>query len=61
MMESPNAFTGFVGTSRQLVDHVAAYVDAGAQEVIFEWFGMDDVDALEMIAAEVSPMVRGRT
>ena len=51
-------FLPIVGTPDEVVAQIHAYGDAGISEVDVQWFGMDDIDGLEVLAAEVLPRIR---
>jgi F420-dependent oxidoreductase-like protein len=44
-----------IGTPDQLVGQIQAYVAAGAEELMLQWFEMDDIEGLRAFAASVLP------
>ena len=47
---------GFLGgTPAQLIEHLQAYVDAGASRFMLQHLNLDDLDTLELLAAQVLP------
>lgn len=48
-----------VGTSSEVVDQLGLLAQAGAQQVMFQWLNLDDMDNLELFASQVLPQVRG--
>lgn len=44
-----------VGTPDMLVEQSKAYADAGVEELVLQWFGMDDIDGLQAFATSVLP------
>lgn len=49
----------FVGTPEELIEEIRGFAAAGADEVIFQWTGLDDDEGLEVLAEEILPAVRG--
>lgn len=47
----------FIGTPDELVAYIRAYRAAGADEVVLQWFGVDDIAGLQLIAQDVLPHV----
>jgi alkanesulfonate monooxygenase SsuD/methylene tetrahydromethanopterin reductase-like flavin-dependent oxidoreductase (luciferase family) len=56
--EAELAAGGAVGRPQEVVGQLGAYRDAGAQRVYMQLMDLDDVDQLELIAAEVAPHLR---
>lgn len=50
--------SGVVGTSDQVVEHLKRYEAVGVEELMIQWFSMDDVDGLAAIGEEVIPHFR---
>ncbi len=48
-------FQAFIGTPDELVRHIRAYIAGGAEEVMLQWYGLDDIAGLQLIAEEVLP------
>jgi F420-dependent oxidoreductase-like protein len=47
-----------VGTPGAVVDQLGQLAEVGMQQVMFQWFEMDDLDGLEAFAQAVLPQVR---
>jgi alkanesulfonate monooxygenase SsuD/methylene tetrahydromethanopterin reductase-like flavin-dependent oxidoreductase (luciferase family) len=45
------------GTPDHIVDQIQSYADAGLDELMIDWFDPDDIEGLEVLAAEVLPRV----
>jgi alkanesulfonate monooxygenase SsuD/methylene tetrahydromethanopterin reductase-like flavin-dependent oxidoreductase (luciferase family) len=45
------------GTPGEIVDQIRAYVVAGLDELMIDWFDCDDLEGLQVLAAEVLPQV----
>jgi alkanesulfonate monooxygenase SsuD/methylene tetrahydromethanopterin reductase-like flavin-dependent oxidoreductase (luciferase family) len=45
----------FAGTPDELVSYVREFAAAGADEIMLQWFSMDDVEGLEVLAQHVLP------
>jgi alkanesulfonate monooxygenase SsuD/methylene tetrahydromethanopterin reductase-like flavin-dependent oxidoreductase (luciferase family) len=48
-------FVPLIGTPEEVVAQIRAYEGAGIAEVTLQWFAVDDVEGLEVLAAEVLP------
>jgi alkanesulfonate monooxygenase SsuD/methylene tetrahydromethanopterin reductase-like flavin-dependent oxidoreductase (luciferase family) len=48
-------FVPIIGTPEEVVTQIRAYEGAGIAEVSLQWFGVDDIEGLEVLAAEVLP------
>jgi len=46
---------GIIGSPQQIVDGLSAYAEAGAEEIMLEWFGLYDLEGLELLGSEVLP------
>jgi alkanesulfonate monooxygenase SsuD/methylene tetrahydromethanopterin reductase-like flavin-dependent oxidoreductase (luciferase family) len=53
-------FAPIVGTPEEVAAQIGAYEAAGIAEVSLQWFGADDVEGLEVLAAEVLPRLTPR-
>lgn len=49
---------GIIGSPQQIVDGLSAYAELGAEEIILEWFGLHDLEGLELLGSEVLPHFR---
>jgi alkanesulfonate monooxygenase SsuD/methylene tetrahydromethanopterin reductase-like flavin-dependent oxidoreductase (luciferase family) len=47
----------FVGTPETVVEHIHAFTAVGAEEIIFTWSALDDIEGLRLIAEEVLPNI----
>jgi F420-dependent oxidoreductase-like protein len=47
-----------VGTPDMVIKQIRAYQDAGVQELMLQWFDMDDIDGLHAFAETVLPQVQ---
>ncbi len=50
-------FCPVVGTPEQVVEKLKAYADVGIDEVIFQWFDLDDFEGLHKYAEYILPNV----
>jgi alkanesulfonate monooxygenase len=48
-----------VGTPREIAAQVRHWADLGVDRIMLHMFDLDDLDGLELIAAEVAPAVAG--
>ncbi|HEX6776735.1 MAG TPA: LLM class F420-dependent oxidoreductase, partial [Ktedonobacterales bacterium] len=46
------------GTPDMVIKQIRAYEDAGVQELMLQWFDMDDIDGLHAFAESVLPQVQ---
>lgn len=44
-----------VGTANEVIDQIAARVEAGVQRIMLQWMEMDDLENLELLARDVLP------
>jgi alkanesulfonate monooxygenase SsuD/methylene tetrahydromethanopterin reductase-like flavin-dependent oxidoreductase (luciferase family) len=44
-----------VGGAEEVIGEMRAYADAGVEELIMQWFGMDDLEGLQVLAEKVLP------
>ncbi len=51
-------FQAIVVTPEQLIRTMEDYAAAGADEIMLQWFGVDDIEGLELLAEHVLPHVR---
>lgn len=49
------ALKGILGSPQQIVDGLSAYAEVGVEEMIIEWFGLYDLEGLELLGSEVLP------
>ncbi len=52
-----NASGLLVGTPEMLIERIKAYAEAGVEELMMQWFDMDDLDGLRAFANSVLPHV----
>jgi len=52
------SFKAFAGTPDELIRYIQDYAAAGADEIILQWVGMDDLEGLAVLAEQVLPHVR---
>ena len=57
-LEELKEFGMFVGPASEIVEQLGAYAEAGAQRVMVQWLGLDDLDLLEDFATRVLPQVQ---
>jgi F420-dependent oxidoreductase-like protein len=50
---------GAAGSPAEVLERLAAFADAGAQRAYLQLIDLDDIDHLELIAAEVMPQLSG--
>ena len=55
LAELREEWAGIVGTPEEVVAQIRAYEAEGITEVSAQWFGVDDVEGLAVLAAEVLP------
>jgi F420-dependent oxidoreductase-like protein len=48
-------FKAFVGTPEDLVEYIQDFGAAGADEIMLQWTGMDDIEGLTVLAEQVLP------
>ena len=46
-----------VGTPDMIVDQINAYSKVGADELVLQWFDLDDIDGLRAFATSVLPRI----
>jgi F420-dependent oxidoreductase-like protein len=46
-----------VGTPEGVISAIRAYADAGVEELIIQWFGVEDLEGLQILAEQVLPHV----
>jgi alkanesulfonate monooxygenase SsuD/methylene tetrahydromethanopterin reductase-like flavin-dependent oxidoreductase (luciferase family) len=46
---------GIIGSPQQIVDGLSTYMEFGAEEIILEWFGLHDLEGLDLLGSEVLP------
>ena len=47
--------SAIVGTPDQMVQQIQAYGNAGAEELMLQWFDLDDIEGLRSFAQSVLP------
>jgi alkanesulfonate monooxygenase SsuD/methylene tetrahydromethanopterin reductase-like flavin-dependent oxidoreductase (luciferase family) len=47
-----------LGTPNQIVEQLGTFAEVGVSRVMAQWIQMDDIDGLEVLAAEVLPQLR---
>ena len=51
-------FTNIImGTPEQVTDTIRAYADVGVDELIIQWFAVEDLEGLQVLAEQVLPQV----
>ncbi len=48
-----------VGAPERIVEQIQAYGEAGVEEVMVQWWTLDDVEGLQLLADQVLPYVAG--
>jgi alkanesulfonate monooxygenase SsuD/methylene tetrahydromethanopterin reductase-like flavin-dependent oxidoreductase (luciferase family) len=48
-------FKAFAGTPDELVSYIREFAAAGVDEIMLQWFSMDDIEGLEVLAQHVLP------
>ena len=46
-----------VGTPDMIVEQINAYSKVGADELVLQWFDLDDIDGLRAFATSVLPRI----
>jgi alkanesulfonate monooxygenase SsuD/methylene tetrahydromethanopterin reductase-like flavin-dependent oxidoreductase (luciferase family) len=46
-----------VGTPDSVIEQMRAYAAAGAEEMMLAWWGLDDIEGLEMLTEHVTPYI----
>ena len=46
-----------VGAPDEVTRAIGAYADVGVEELIIQWFGMEDLEGLQVLAEQVLPHV----
>lgn len=57
----PAMLSAVVGTPEEVVARIQAYAAAGVDELVIQWFGVDDIDGLHVLANDVLPRVAANT
>ncbi len=47
--------TAIMGAPESIVEQIRAYAEVGVEEVIVQWFGLDDIEGLQILAEQVVP------
>jgi alkanesulfonate monooxygenase SsuD/methylene tetrahydromethanopterin reductase-like flavin-dependent oxidoreductase (luciferase family) len=55
LLDDLRGWPAIIGTPDEVVAQLRAYEAAGIAEVNVQWFGIDDVEGLKVLAAEVLP------
>ncbi len=55
----PTMLSAIVGTPETVVARIRAYAAASVDELVIQWFGVDDIDGLNVLANEVLPHFAG--
>jgi alkanesulfonate monooxygenase SsuD/methylene tetrahydromethanopterin reductase-like flavin-dependent oxidoreductase (luciferase family) len=55
LLETLSTIPAILGDPGEVVEQILEFEAAGVQELIVQWFGVDDVEGLELLAAEVMP------
>ena len=46
-----------IGPPESIVERIQAYAEVGVEEVIVQWFGLDDIEGLQILAEQVMPQL----
>ena len=57
MTSTTCARTGVAGTPAEVVDRIGEFAELGSQRIYLQTLDLDDLDHLELVAAEVLPKV----
>jgi len=52
-----NYLGAILGTPENVIEQMRAYAAAGAEEMMITWWGLDDIEGLEILAENVTPYV----
>jgi alkanesulfonate monooxygenase SsuD/methylene tetrahydromethanopterin reductase-like flavin-dependent oxidoreductase (luciferase family) len=47
--------TAIIGSPESIIERIHAYAEVGVEEVIVQWFGLDDIEGLQILAEQVVP------
>jgi F420-dependent oxidoreductase-like protein len=47
--------TAIIGPPESIIERIHAYAEVGVEEVIVQWFGLDDIEGLQLLAEQVVP------
>jgi alkanesulfonate monooxygenase SsuD/methylene tetrahydromethanopterin reductase-like flavin-dependent oxidoreductase (luciferase family) len=47
--------TTVIGPPESIIEHFRTYAEMGVEEVIVQWFGLDDVEGMQILAEQVVP------
>jgi alkanesulfonate monooxygenase SsuD/methylene tetrahydromethanopterin reductase-like flavin-dependent oxidoreductase (luciferase family) len=59
LVEQQRGRGAIMGTPDEIIDRIRVYEGLGVEEIMVQWFALDDLDGLRMIAADVLPRVQG--
>jgi alkanesulfonate monooxygenase SsuD/methylene tetrahydromethanopterin reductase-like flavin-dependent oxidoreductase (luciferase family) len=48
----------FVGTPDMIIEQITRYASAGVEEIMLQWWNMDDIDSLYVFAEDVLPKIK---
>jgi alkanesulfonate monooxygenase SsuD/methylene tetrahydromethanopterin reductase-like flavin-dependent oxidoreductase (luciferase family) len=54
-VEGLRSWPALIGTPEEVVEQIRAYGTAGVNEIVLQWVAPEDIDGLELLAAEVLP------
>jgi F420-dependent oxidoreductase-like protein len=59
LLDDVRAIFGYmvVGTPDEVMSEIRAYADAGVEELIIQWFGVEDLEGVQVLAEQVLPHV----
>lgn len=52
-----NRLVGILGTPESVIEQMRAYGPAGVEELMIQWWSLDDIEGLEVLAEQVMPYV----
>ena len=52
-----SSFKAIIGPPEAIAEHIRAYIAAGVEEVMIQWFSLDYIDSLQILAEEVLPLL----
>ena len=50
-------FCPIVGTPDQVVERIGAYEEAGVEELIIQWWDLEDIEGLQLYAEQILPQL----
>jgi alkanesulfonate monooxygenase SsuD/methylene tetrahydromethanopterin reductase-like flavin-dependent oxidoreductase (luciferase family) len=54
-----NSWSAIIGTPDMVIRQIQTYGQAGVEELMLQWFDLDDIDGLRAFATSVLPHVQG--